>query len=436
MEKDIGFQNEIRNTVNFAVNVETALNRMASFETRTVNTILRVIRARRQKPSPRNVIAPAGNSTPPGPINLREAVFSDFAAVVALKKSWGLFPDSLENWERLWRHNPVLSETLSKRPIGWVLEADGKIVGYLGNISQIYRYGDRTLKAVTASGFVVEPAYRGVSISLISAFYRQAGVDLYLNTTAIEVVGKINRAFKAASLPQPDYDAVLFWVLRPFSSTRAILLELEMGRTLSYVGGLLGSIALGLDSFFRRRGPRSGATRYALSEIGVTEIGEEFESVWMEKVGEGIRLLADRTPATLKWHFDIPGDDGTVRVLCCRANGKLVGYAIVRNDGIRRKGPRRTVIADMLAINDDPEILRSLFVAVYDHAKRAGSHIVEVLGFPPNIRQLCFPWNPYLRKYPACPYYYKAVDPDLHKALSQGSAWYATPFDGDTTLMP
>jgi hypothetical protein len=409
---------------------------MASFETKTVNTILRVIRARRQKPSRRSVVSPIENSTSVGPVTLREAVFADFTAVIALKKSWGLFPDSVENWERLWRHNPVISQELSKRPIGWVLEANGKIVGYLGNISQIYRYGDRTLRAVTASGFVVEPAYRGVSISLISAFYRQPCVDLYLNTTAIEVVGKINRAFKADSLPQPDYDAVLFWILRPFSSTRAILKELDMGPALSYAGGLMGSIAITVDGFFRRRRPWSKATQYAISEIGINEIGDEFQYLWMEKLGEGVRLLADRNPATLKWHFDIPGDEGTARVLCCHIEGKLVGYAVVRNDGERRNGPRRTVIADMLAKKDDPEILRSLLLAAYDHAKRAGSHIVEVLGFPENIRQLCFPWNPYLRKYPACPYYYKAVDPELHKTLSNGSAWYATPFDGDTTLMP
>ncbi|MGA9393053.1 MAG: hypothetical protein WBV69_21665, partial [Candidatus Sulfotelmatobacter sp.] len=44
-------------------------------------------------------------------------------------------------------------------------------------------------------------------------------------------------------------------------------------------------------------------------------------------------------------------------------------------------------------------------------------------------------WNPYVRKYPASPFYYKAADAALHKALSDGNAWYATPFDGDTTLI-
>ena len=40
--------------------------------------------------------------------------------------------DSLENWKRLWKENPALLHGQIERPIGWVLEAAGVIVGYLG----------------------------------------------------------------------------------------------------------------------------------------------------------------------------------------------------------------------------------------------------------------------------------------------------------------
>jgi hypothetical protein len=96
---------------------------------------------------------------------------------------------------------------------------------------------------------------------------------------------------------------------------------------------------------------------------------------------------------------------------------------------------QKSLVADILAKHDDPEVLRALLIAAYDDAKRAGSYILELLGFPQNIRRVFLQWNPYLRKYPACPFYYKAADPVLHKALSDGMAWYATPFDGDTTLI-
>ena len=109
---------------------------------------------------------------------------------------------------------------------------------------------------------------------------------------------------------------------------------------------------------------------------------------------------------------------------------------MVRSDPTDTPGLRRSIIADMIARKDNPEVLAALCVAAYDQAKQAGSHILEVLGFPQTVRSVCSRWNPYLRKYPACPFYYKAVDPLLHKQLADASAWYASPFDGDTTLMP
>src|ERR1035438_5727719 len=175
---------------------------MSSFEKRVVGAILARIRLRRA--------ASALASRPPqsqtrvaiAPAKLREAVFSDFEAVRELKRRWGLIPDSFRNWERLWRDNPALQYCPHPLPIGWVLEADGKVVGYLGNIASLYHFGGKKLLAVTGHGLVVQPAHRMLSFTLNGAFFRQKFVDLYLTTTAIEVVAKISKVFKSSPLPQ------------------------------------------------------------------------------------------------------------------------------------------------------------------------------------------------------------------------------------------
>lgn len=403
---------------------------MASIEQKITTAILTVIRARREPEAD----VPAHSSIATAPISLREALFSDFQAVDELKRRWGLTPDSQENWERLWHNNPALKQQ-TNRPIGWVLEANGRQVGYVGNISQLYRFGNRTLTAVTSHGLVVEPAYRGASLSLVAAFYRQKSVDLYLTTTAIEAVGKIARAFKANALPQDDYDKVLFWVLRPYPFAEVLMKKLDVRPALARVGGLFTSLAVGMDRTLRQRKPHGSSTGLSVSEVSVQDIGGEFQDLWEQKVKEKPRLLADRSAAALRWHFQIPGDQGSARVLCCRKNGELLGYAIVRNEPPNEAtGLRRSIVADLLAKQDDPEVVRALWVAAYDCAKRAGSHIFEVLGFPGSVRNVCSQWRPYTRKYPACPFYYKAADPVLHKQLTDGLLWYATPFDGDTTL--
>ena len=406
---------------------------MASIQQRAVSAILAMIRARRKVTSVPEGDWQAHFSGRAAPARLREALFSDFNAVAELKQRWGLGADSIENWERLWRHNPALVQDECERPIGWVLEAEGVVVGYLGNISLLYRYGDRKLKAVTGHALVVEPAYRASGLSLVAAFYRQRSVDLYLTTSAIPEVGRIARSFKSDALPQADYETVLFWVLHSYSFAQVLMEKLRLRSILGRIGVTSASLAVGIDKFLHRRSPRE-CSSFTVSEIGVSEIGDDFQYLWLEKLDEGPRLLADRSPAVLRWHFEIPGDRGTARVLCCRRNGELLGYAVIRSDP-QPNGTRQSVIADMFARQNNPEVLRTLLSAAYDHAKQAGSYVLEVLGFPTDIRRVCLESNPYLRRYPACPFYYKASDPQLHKTLSDGMAWYASPFDGDTTLV-
>jgi hypothetical protein len=402
---------------------------MASIEQKVTTAILTAIRSRREAEGDSPVYSMAETSRS----SVREVLFSDFEAVTELKCRWGLSSDSLENWERLWRHNPALRQF--ERPMGWVLEADGRVVGYLGNIALLYRYGDRTLTAVASHGLVIEPGYRGASLGLVAAFYRQESVDLYLVTTAIETVGKIARVFKSDPLPQADYDTVLFWVLQPRPFAAAVMKKMELTPAFSWLSGVVTSVALKVDGVLRRRRPGRGSESLTVTEVGVGDIGDEFQLLWEQKLSEKPRLLADRSPAALRWHFRIPGDPGSAHVLCCHNNKELLGYAVIRNEpGNQATGLRRSIVADMLAKEDDPEVFRALCSAAYDQARRAGSHVFEVLGFPESVRKVCSQWHPYTRKYPACPFYYKASDPKLHEMLSDGLLWYASPFDGDTTL--
>jgi hypothetical protein len=366
---------------------------------------------------------------------IRQAKLSDYDAVIDLKRRWNLIPESFENWERFWRLNPALRNAPPELSIGWVLEAEGRVVGYLGSILSTYYFEGRRLIAVSSTGLVVEPTYRSVTMTLNAQFYRQKS-DLQLGTTADPSVGKIAKAFKSDPLPQEDYDTVLFWVLQPHPFVEAVVKKLELHPALAKTVSIPGALAVGAEKVFRRRWPKKGLKALSIALIRVDEIGDEFQALWLRKLDEKNQLLADRSAEALRWHFTIPGDSGTTNVFCCRRDRELVGYAITRSATHRSNGMHRTLIADMLVKLDDAEVTRTLLSAVYEHSKKNGSDILEVMGFPHTIRAVCLEGNPYMRKYPATPFYYKAADPVLHKALSDGTRWYATPFDGDTTLMP
>jgi hypothetical protein len=369
------------------------------------------------------------------PAKLREATFADFDGIARLKRRCGIVADSPENWHRLWKANPALAEETAAHPMGWVLDAEGEIVGYLGNIFLRCQFGRRTLTAAATHGFSVDPPYRAVAFSLASAFYRQKSVDLYISSSAIEATGKMGLALKAAALPQPDYDTVLFWVLRPHSFARTLVKKLDLKPVLSPIASAAGAIGVMADKLVRRRRPRYDSTTLTVKEGGIETFGSEIEALCAERLTTDTKVYAERSAVVLRWHFEIPGDRGSVRVLRCYESEKLRGYAVVRNDVDPDDGVRRSIIADLIAQQDDPEVVRALWAAAYEHAKAAGSEILEVQGFPSHIREVSNAWLPYRRKYTASPYYYKATDPELHKILSDPAAWYACPFDGDATLI-
>jgi hypothetical protein len=405
---------------------------MTSAENKFIAMLLRLMRNSAAGAQHTTAAIPAER---PATVRQREAQFTDFEAVAGLQQRWGLPKNSAENWYRIWRDNAAFDLAKSPLSIGSVLETEKNLVGYQGSIPLLYHYGDRRLLAATGTGLVVEPAYRARTIGLMASFYRQKNIDLFLMTTAVEAVGRLSRALRAEALPQRDYDTVLFWVLNPRDFANAVVEKFGADGPIGNLAAFLGSLAVRSEMTARRRGPRRIRRKFQVTEIPVHEIGDDFAALWQTKLAERPRLLADRTPASLRWHFIVPESQRKTMVLCCRMRGHLAGYAVVQN-AIDDTGLHRCALVDLLVEADDSEVTENLLAAAYAYARTSGGHVFEVLGFPGNVRRILRRWRPYSRKYPACPFYYKAADRTLQAILSDQGNWYATPFDGDTTLMP
>ena len=415
--------------------------RMQTIGQKFAAVLLHAIRARGsspQKDGPATGVWPRDGATG---VKQRELRFNDFEAIARLRKVSGLSPDSLDNWERLWRNSPAVQFAKSSLPMGWVIEADNKIVGYLGSIPLLYHFGDRPLLAAAATGFAVEPGYHKFSRDLAAAFYGQRNIELFISTTSggkcptVEAFGSLAKALQAETLPQENYSTILFWVLDARHFADAVVWKLGATGVIRTLGGMLGSIALRAETMARRRHPRRASSKFKITEIPVSEIGDDFESLWRRKLAEKPRLLADRNPAILRWHFTLPGSRKDTNVFRCESQGRLVGYAIFRRE-TDPPGLRRCTMADILVEGDDPEVTASLVARGYQLAMNYGYHTFEVLGFPKFVREVLLQGKPYSREYPFCPFLFKASDLVLHGALTNGESWYACPLDGDTTLMP
>lgn len=396
-----------------------------------IDTLLQIARNRTQSAKETEESGAAGTNKP---VRRREAQISDFAAVTKLKTEYGLSPDSPGNWDRLWRTNPALGKSHNPLPIGWIQEAEGEIVGYMGSIPLLYQYTDESLLAVATTCYVVVPAYRAGSLSLVGSFFRQPGVDLFVDSTASPAAGKVMKAFKAQQLPQSDYHEVLFWVLDSHAFLLAAMNKMQMSPGLGKIGSWLGLPAMKGNILFRRGWPRRSAERFSCRLLRVEEIGDDFQDLWLRKVQERPRLLACRTPEVLRWHFLVPQARRTAHVLACYRESRLVGYLILQIGSTSPLGLRKAFVADLIVLGDKPEVIAELFVSAYDLAKKEGCHVLEVEGFPEEVRQVCRTWKPFSRKYPACTFYYKTDHALLMEPLKLEESWYACPLDGDTTL--
>jgi hypothetical protein len=376
----------------------------------------------------------------PPPINLesvsvREAEFTDFEEVYAMNRRLGQGADSTDNWLRLWRDNPAVQTGKAARRIGWVLMDTRKIVGFLGSIPLLYEFQGRTLIAAATCRFAVEQAYRGLSHLLVNSFFRQKDVDLFLNTTATVGAGKMMTALRASPVPQRDYGRVLFWVLRPTQFAETVLRRASSSRVLSAVMSAPGGLFIRSEAALRRRRPTLSMPGYDVRESGLESVGPEFSRFWEDRAREAPYLFAHRTPEILRWHFNPPGSRKTTKVLSCSNGARLLGYAIARHDP-PHAGFRRSLIADLMVESEDRALIMSLISAAHESSARAGSHVLEVLGFPQIIRDVCLQGHPYWRDYPACPYFYKVRKPELQEQLKAEEAWYACPYDGDATIWP
>lgn len=375
-----------------------------------------------------------------GEPTIREARLADCVAIATLQRRNGLGPpgpvdpaEATAGFRHLFVDNPALHAGLPNPSPGWVLEDERRVVGYLGSIPTLYRYGTTTLMGAAATAFVTDPPFRSLSLFLANKFLRQKNVDLLLDTTATDRVGKLLSALKAAPIPSRELQTVLYWVTHSRGFLRSALLKKGLSAAAATSLGAALAPSLFFDRILRSRRIRSSTSRFDVTVTGCAGIDSRFDDLW-ERTSHGPkRLLSHRSAAILRWHFDETSCSRRVQIIGCKAAGELRGYLALTQEDSPPIGLVRKRVADLFVEDDDPAALHELLAAAYELARRDGAHVLEVLGFPSVIRQRFHRWRPYVRSLPWCAYYHKIPNRKLREEL-RDEEWYVTGLDGDTSL--
>jgi hypothetical protein len=365
---------------------------------------------------------------PPTP-TIREACFNDHSRISALEARYGLVPKSYEEWKHLWIANPIY-QRVGYWPIGWVLEHQDQIVGYLGNIPLSYEYGQKQIIAAASHGLVVDSAYRSYSLSLIGKYYRQPNISLFLSTTANAQASKAYEFFRAERVPAGNWNESAFWV----TGYQGFMECLLHRKRIPMASGL--SVPLGIAMFMKDR--VAGANRRdrldGLAINNYSHFDDRFETFWQTLKSTGChRLLATRSREMLEWHFRYMLSRGA-SVVTVENDSRLIAYAIFCRQDNPVLALKRLQLVDFQSLNGDTELLVPMLTWALKQCRLNGVHMLEVCGFAHEKKALLESLAPHRRALPSWLYFYKAADKDLANDLRNPEVWDPCCFDGDSSL--
>jgi hypothetical protein len=364
------------------------------------------------------------------PVRFREATFEDYPQIAALESRYGLQPKTYEEWTHLWLHNPTYHQ-FSDWPIGWVCEnEEDEIVGCVGNVPLAYEFGNRALIAATSRALVVDSRYRPYAFALLSHFFNQTNVDLFLNTTVNARASTLQHVFRALRVPAGTWDRSAFWITNypAFAASLLARKEVRGGALLSY---LLSSGLLLKDTFSRKRLRASGK---GVEIEFCKHFDDRFDVFWerLRRSSDGLR--GTRSSAVLDWHFRDALATDRAWVLTASNHDGLSAFGIFRRQDNPTFGLNRIRLVDFQALDGQAGLLKPILFRALERCRREGIHMLEALGFCAHKQKIIESLSPYYRELSSWRYFYRTNDQSLAASLKDPQVWDTTCFDGDASL--
>ena len=375
------------------------------------------------------VSKPAVSKT--APPRFRESSFSDYPQIATLESRYGLQTKTYEEWTHLWTQNPTYRQ-FSHWPIGWVCENEqNEIVGCVSNIPLAYGLDSRNLVAATSRSLVVDTRYRCYAFSLLSRFFKQPNVDLFLNTTVNAPASKLQEMFRAVRVPAGVWNRSAFWITnyRAFAASLLARKKLPAAKAVSY------PLSAGLfvrDTLTGRaiRGPHNG-----IPVEFCTQFDARFDRFWASvRNSSPRRLLATRSREVLDWHFRHAIEANRAWVLAISQGSELAAYGVFRRQDNPTLGLFRMRLVDFQTAPGRTELLKPILHSALERCRHEGIHMLEAIGFCGEKQRLIDSLAPYYRELTSWRYFYKTNDWHLAARLEDPQTWDATCFDGDASL--
>lgn len=365
---------------------------------------------------------------------LREASLDDYPQIALLQTERSMHVRSRDEWRHLWKGNPAYLEMEGKWPIGWVLEAGRKIVGYVGNIPERYELNGRRLIAACGYSWVIAPAYSAYSPLLLYEYLRQEGADLCLSTSANPQSYKAHVALGALPVPAGVWDRSSVWITN-YEGFVASWLERKkwpMPGVMSYPI----SAALSARDAIQQLGIHKKTNRKGHVKVEFCDgFDPRFDSFWQALRAESPNtLLADHSCQALEWHFRDALLKNRLWVATVDEGTGLCAYAIFKIETDPTDSVQRVVFVDFQSTAKKAALFYPVLQRALERCCATGIHVLQTVGLCPRGVGDISLFAPYKVRLQTSPYLYKALDRSLAEVLSDPQVWVPSLFDGDATV--
>jgi amino acid adenylation domain-containing protein len=382
---------------------------------------------------------------------------------------------SLEDFTELchhrWSDNPARTAGV---PFGWVLETpEGRIAGFHGLVPIRLWLGDKTCPAISPTSWVIEPAYRGAGLALLSEYMNWGSDRFLLNTTANAITSRMHQSgvYGMQPIPLPGFDERLLWILDfhallqwKLNGSQGLAQRLAHIRPLVRLLAYAAPFALGIAGGMRAAlaaGAHGMRLRFACRPLAIEAINRfdpEFDELW-ERCKHRYGITIDRRAEFLNWrHIDPPRLLGRSFAFACRDGGRLLGYLALRAPA--NTFPGHFIMTDLFYDSAVPEVMPNLLNAAFDFVVSQAATVFEIFGFHPalyrelrqqqrpyvlhrsliervgrgsSVRTLLSALDPRERRIEETTYWYRAPNAALAKFCATGN-WWPSGVDGDLNL--
>jgi hypothetical protein len=297
-------------------------------------------------------------------------------------------------------------------------------VGFTGNFVQAFQRGDDVLFGASGYSIVVQPPARGHSRMLLRAFAEQPGLFARYTLNANPKSSPLFPRYGLDPWPTTTHALKLAWRLDTLTCAAGRLWREVDRRAPALVDPRQ-------ERFLNPRLTEHGPLVLPQGVAVLSDFADRsrFGDFWAELRAEG-RLVADRSPATLRWRLSDPDRTLEPIILAFNRGKTIVGYAMAMMAKANVIEPPVLEILDLIALRDESRAVPALTQALLANARALGAAKVRLqVVNEPLLRQLG-PLAAAARREGGWGHCHVRFEPGVEGV----ETWAPTPFDGDYQL--